>query len=317
MTAAPRVCSLLPSATEIVCALGLQDCLVGITHECDYPPAAQHLPRVTSSAIDTSSLNAGQIDSAIRSSLADQATIYHLDRDLLESLRPDVVFTQELCDVCAVGPDEVRLVVDSLSYPPDVVSLEPRTLDDVLNSIEQVGRLLGAEDRARALRASLSERLDRVARAVDACDAVRVLTMEWIDPLFVGGHWVPDMVRLAGGRDLLGRSGQPSREAEWSEVEQADPSVVIAMLCGFDRERSMQELRRASFPPAWHGLRAVHEGRVYVTDGSAHFSRPGPRLVDGVEILASILHPSAFPRDLGHSYERLAPASARPGRSSA
>jgi iron complex transport system substrate-binding protein len=299
-----RICSLLPSATEIVCALGLADRLVGVTHECDYPPEAAGKPRLTSSLIDAEGLSAREIDQGVRASLAEEATIYHLDRDLLEQLRPDLVLTQELCDVCAVGTGEVRTVIASLTRVPQVVSLEPRTLDDVLGSIITVARLTGTERRGLELSAALRSRLDAVRLAVEGQPVKRVLTLEWVDPVFVGGHWVPEMVRIAGGRDVLGRAGEPSREVSWREVARSEPEVVVALPCGFGLERSTQELDRAHLPPEWRELAAVREGRVFVVDGSSYFNRPGPRLVDGVEILAAILHPEAFERPAAGDYAR-------------
>lgn len=291
---ASRICSLLPSATEIVCALGLEDRLVGVTHECDYPAAVVDKPRVTSSVIDAGGMSGRDIDEAVRASLAEESTIYRLDRDLLEELAPDLILTQELCDVCAVSSDHVKTAVDSLSGSPRVVSLEPRTLAQVLDSILHVGRCAGALQAAIALTDSLRDRLRAVARAVAGRSPVRVLTLEWIDPPFVGGHWVPDMVALAGGEDVLGRAGAPSREVDWDEVARASPDLVVAMPCGFGLERAAEELDRAPLPAQWYRLPAVRSGAVYVVDGSSYFNRPGPRLVDGVEILASILHPDVY-----------------------
>lgn len=291
---AQRICSLLPSATEIVCALGLADRLVGVTHECDFPPGIQTKPRVTASVIDSQGLSAREIDEEVRASLAEQATIYHLDRDLIEELRPDLVLTQELCDVCAVGTSEVRAVVSSLPFQPQVVSLEPRTLNQVFDSIRRVGELAGVTDRAADLVEGLRRRLETVQHAVTDTPRTPVLTLEWLDPLFVGGHWVPEMVTLAGGWDVLGRAGEYSREVSWADVVKAQPEVVVAMPCGFDLRRSVTELRNTRFPPDWEQLRAVRDDRVFVVDGSSYFNRPGPRLVEGVEILASILHPEAF-----------------------
>jgi iron complex transport system substrate-binding protein len=302
---AQRICSLLPSATEIVYALGLGDRLVGVTHECDYPPEAREKPHLTSSAIDSHALPAADIDRAVRESLADEATIYHLDRDVLERVNPDLILTQELCEVCAVGPDIVRESVASLPVAPRVVSLEPSTLGEVLDSILLVGRLTGTLRRALAVVDGLRGRLARVSQAVEGRPRRRVLTLEWVDPIFVGGHWVPEMVELAGDDDVLGRAGKPSREVSWEEIASAGCDAVIAMPCGFGLARSVEELRRARFPAAWYDLEAVRAGEVYAVDGSAYFNRPGPRLVDGVEVLASILHPEVFADAPADSFARL------------
>lgn len=305
---AQRICSLLPSATEIVCVLGLEDRLVAVTHECDYPPAARSKPAVTSSVIPTETLSSPQIDQAVRDSLAEQATIYHLDAALLDELRPDLILTQDLCEVCAVGTNEVREVVAGLSESPRVVSLEPSSLSEVLDTILLVGRLTGTLRRAIEVVEGLQQRIAAVRAAVSSRPAVRVLTLEWLDPPFVGGHWVPEMVALAGGEDVLGRARTPSREVSWEEVASAAADVVIAMPCGFGLERSVEELRQSQLPQQWQEQPAVRSGRVYAVDGSSYFNRPGPRLVDGVEILAAILHPDAWstaPRD---SWQRVAVA---------
>jgi iron complex transport system substrate-binding protein len=290
----PRICSLLPSATEIVYALGLGEQIVAVTHECDYPSDAASKPRVTTSIINSDGLSSGEIDAAVRESLVQQATIYRLDQDLLADLEPDLVLTQELCDVCAVGFDTVRDACAALPAPPRVVSLEPTSLTEVLDSVELVGRLAGALPEAIALRAELVRRIQDVQKAVDGCDRLRVLTMEWIEPVFVGGHWVPEMVEIAGGVDVLGMAGKPSREASWEEITASDPDAIVVMPCGFGLDRSMEEYRKAELPAQWHDLRAVKSGCVFAVDGSSYFNRPGPRLVDGVEILASILHPEVF-----------------------
>lgn len=292
----PRICSLLPSATEIVYALGLGDHLVGVTHECDFPPAARSKPHVTSSVIDSQNLSSREIDTAVRESLAEVATIYHLDRDLLDRLQPDLILTQELCEVCAVGSNEVREVVRSLGAAPQVVSLEPHSLREVLDTILLVGRLTGTMRKALAVVQSLEGRIETVRTAVSALPIVPVLTLEWVDPLFVGGHWVPEMVSLAGGRDVLGRTAQPSQEISWAQVVESAPEVVVLMPCGFGLERSIEEFRNARFPAEWTKLPAVQRARVYAVDGSSYFNRPGPRLIEGVEILASILHPESFSR---------------------
>lgn len=305
----PRIVSLLPSATEIVCALGLENSLVGVTHECDFPEGVVSKPRVTSSIIESSDMTSAQIDAAVRDSLAQDATIYHLDGPMLEKLRPDLIFTQNLCDVCAVGPQEVQSVIASLSFAPQVVSLEPQTLAQVLDSICTVGALTHRTQEAAVLRDELHTRIQRVQQAVAGVSPVRVLSMEWIDPVFVGGHWVPEMIEIAGGCDVLGTAGQPSAVTRWEDVAQCMPEVVVAMLCGFDLHRSAQEMASYEFPSLWNALPAVQNGQVWTTDGSAYFSRPGPRLVDGIEILASIFHTDRFHVDRSNGYARLSTAA--------
>lgn len=294
MLSGQRICSLLPSATEIVYVLGLQDRLVAVTHECDYPLAANSKPHITSSVIDSEGLSSREIDEAVRESLASQATIYYIDGALLQKLQPDLILTQELCEVCAVGPDIVKRAASVLDYDLQMVSLEPHTLQGVLESVLHVGRLTGVEDRAVEVVDGLRFRLDRVGEALSGVSRRPVLTLEWLDPPFIGGHWVPEMVELAGGRDVLGTAGTSSREVTWAEIEATQPEVIIAMPCGFGMERSATELARAPLPDFWPRLPAVRSGEVYVVDGSSYFNRPGPRLVDGVEILASILHPEPW-----------------------
>ena len=277
---------------------------MAVTHECDHPPQASAKPRITSSVIDSAGLSAREIDQAVRDSLATEATIYHLDRALLDRLQPDLILTQELCDVCAVGSREVRTVVGTLTRTPAVVSLEPRSLDEVLGTIVKVGELTGTEQRAREVVAQLRARLEAVERAVAGRTPRRVLTLEWVDPFFVGGHWVPEMVERAGSVDVLGHAGEPSREVSWDEILAAEPEIVVAMPCGFGLERSRSELERACLSREWGRLPAVREGDVFVVDGSSYFNRPGPRLVNGVEILAGILHPEVWSRTPAGSWEQ-------------
>ena len=291
-----RICSLLPSATEIVYALGLGDQLVAVTHECDEPPAARMKPRITRSAIDPAALTGAQIDALVQEHLHDHRSLYHLDRDLLEQLNPDLILTQELCDVCAVSYAEVQRAARALYGERQILSLEPTTLDSVLDTMLVVGRATGTEGQAAAIVAGLRERIERVrARTAAIAHRPRVACLEWLDPPFAGGHWVPEMVAAAGGEDGLGQAGEPSRRLAWEEVLAARPEVAILMPCGFDVERAVVEYRRAALPPGWVGLPAVQSGRVWAVDANAYFSRPGPRVVDGLETLAAILHPELFP----------------------
>lgn len=295
MSGAARICSLLPSATEIVFALGLGDRLVGVTHECDHPPEARRLPVVTRSLVDTAGQASREIHAHVVRALHAGSSLYALDQALLARLDPDLILTQELCSVCAVAYHQVREAVRVLPGPREVLSLEPTTLDEVLATIETVAGRAGVPERGAALVAALRARLEAVrARAADL-PPPRVATLEWLDPPFAAGHWVPEMVGLAGGVDVLGHPGRPSREVGWDAVREADPDVLVLMPCGFDLGRTLVELARAP-RPGWAELRAVGAGRVYGVDGSAYFNRPGPRLVDGVEILAEILHPARFPR---------------------
>ena len=297
-----RIVSLLPSATEIVCALGLTDRLVGVTHECDFPEAVAGLPAVTRSVFDHADASSREIHDAVSASVHGGSSIYALDRDMLRELRPDVILTQELCEVCAVAYGEVCNAVRVLDSDATVVSLEPTTLANVLASIVRVGDLLDVRARAERMVAALLARIDAV-RAATARVPTRpgVLALEWIDPPFFGGHWVPDMIEAAGGRDVFGVAGERSMETTWESVADAAPDVVVVMPCGLDRARAEAELARTELPEAWWALPAVRAGRTYAVDASAFFSRPGPRLVDGVEILYEILHPDRVERRHGES----------------
>lgn len=286
-----RVASLLPSATEIVFALGLGDELVAVTHECDYPPDAADHAAVTRSLLPPG-LPSAEIDRAVRESARDAHTIYELDAERLVALAPDVVLTQSLCEVCAVPRSDVEDAVCSMPAGARVVSLDPHTMEGVLDSIMQAGDALGASDRARRLVADLRRRIDTVERAVaGAARRPRVLCCEWLDPIYCGGHWVPEQVRLAGGEDRLGREGQPSVAIEWSDVLRYGPEVLVLMPCGFDEAEASTRIDELAARPGWNDIPAVRDGRVFAVDGSAYFSRPGPRLVDGIELLTHILHP--------------------------
>jgi len=293
-----RIVSLLPSATEIVCALGLADDLVAVTHECDYPSAARAKPAITASALGQEAGSA-TIDRRVAGSVHDHRSIYTLDERLLHNLRPDLILTQELCDVCAVSYSDVQQAARILPGDTTVVSLEPMTLGDILDTITLVGRLTAREEQATALVDGLNARIARVKKvAATATTRPRVYCMEWIDPPFRAGHWIPELARLAGGEETLGREGVPSTRVAWREIAAAAPEVVVAMPCGFDTGRAERELRLVSDRPdrpEWQALPAVARGDVWVADGSAYFARPGPRMVDGLEILAYALHPDLFP----------------------
>jgi iron complex transport system substrate-binding protein len=294
---ARRIVSLLPSATEIVAALGLIDRLVGITHECDHPPAIAHLPRLTSD-LTTSATTSREIDAAVRDALSDGHGLYRLDAPELAALRPDLVLTQELCSVCAVSYPaviEAARLAGGGAEEPLVVSLEPHRLHDVLASIELVARLCHVEEAGAELLRALHHRLSAVERA---SVARRAAVVEWLDPLFAPGHWVPDQLSAAGGLSVFGAAGARSVESSWEALAEADPEVVILGLCGFDLRRTRAEWASFDPPPALRSTRAWAEGEVWALDGSAYVSRPGPRLVDGVEIMADILRGVADDRAL-------------------
>lgn len=296
-----RIVSLLPSATEIVCTLGLQDRLVGVTHECDYPEPVRRLPKVTRTLIPTAA-SSGEIDRLVRERLRAERALYSLDLPTLEHLRPDLIVTQALCDVCAVAESEVKEAACSLPGSPRVITLEPQTLGEVLACLRQVATAADVDEQhtGRVI-AGLKGRVSQVVRRSGALESrPRVALLEWLEPPFSCGHWSPELVRLAGGIEGLGREGHRSRRLDWDEVHAWRPEVVFIACCGFDVERTKRDLPGLASVPAWGDLPAVQLGRVYVCDGSQYFSRPGPRLVDSLEILANALHPEVhrLPRGL-------------------
>ncbi len=284
-----RIVSLVPSATEIVCALGLADALVGISHDCDFPPDILEKP-VLSEAIVSVTEPSRAIEGRIRGMVHSGRSVYHLAEAALARLGPDLILTQELCAVCAPSYTLVRQAAKLLDAEVKIVSLEPRGLADVLDNIALVGELTGTEPQAEALVVRLRARIEAV-RATPTASRPRVACLEWLDPVYVGGHWIPEMVDIAGGADVLGRPGAPSRMAEWDEVVAAQPEVLVLMPCGFDIARARSELGVLTARPGWRDLPAVRAGRAFLTDASSYFNRPGPRLVDGLEILAWAIHP--------------------------
>jgi iron complex transport system substrate-binding protein len=300
-----RIVSLLPSATEIVCQLGLLDSLVGVTHECDYPEGVADLPKVTRTRIPRDA-SSRQIDDIVRASLQTQPSLYWLDVELFKQLRPDLVVTQTLCEVCAVPEAEVSTAVGCLPRPPRVVDLRPTCLADLFGSIRQVAAATATERRAEEEIHTLQARIRAVA---DCCAGVasrpRVVLLEWLDPLFSCGHWNPELVWLAGGREMIGVQGQPSRKVQWQEVIDAQPEVLVVACCGLTIERTLGELPVLQSNARWQELPCMRDGRVYVADGSTYFNRPGPRLVDSLEILAHAVHPDVFPLSLDGSLARI------------
>jgi iron complex transport system substrate-binding protein len=289
-----RIASLLPSATEIAFALGLGDELVGVTHECDYPPAAQALPRLTRSLLPPG-LSSAAIDAAVSASQRDAHTIYALDAGLLAQLQPDLVLTQSLCEVCAVPRADVEAAVCSMPRAASVLSLDPSSLDDVLGDIERVGVQTGRVNEAEAVVAGLRERIDAVRRRASmAPTRPRVFCAEWLEPIFCAGHWLPEMVAIAGGEEALGRPFVDSVRIDWAPVRDYAPEVIVLMPCGFDAAGASDEARCMTMRPGWEDLPAVRHGRVFIVDANAYFARPGPRLVEGLEILARLIHPELF-----------------------
>ena len=291
-----RIVSLLPSLTEICCALGLVDELVAVTHECDYPPPVRAKPKITRSVLPPG-LRQVEIDRAVRELVRSGQPLYQLDIERLAQLRPHLILTQALCPVCAVSYEDVAQIASALPQRPEVLSVEPHTLREVLDSILLVGEHTGRRATAAAVVASLEHRIDRVRQRLEEVEREPgVVCLEWLDPPMVGGHWVPEMVKLAGGRDLLGQPGAPSFTVTWEDVLAASPEVLVLMPCGYDLAGTRAVATELSRVPGLLDTPAVANGRVYAVDASSYFSRPGPRLVTGLELLAGILHPAAFAR---------------------
>ena len=289
-----RIASLLPSATEIAHFAGAGDALVGVTHECDYPPGVENLPKLTGTSIDQHSMTSAEIDAAVGERLTDSDSIYSLDAKLLEQLEPDLVLTQGLCDVCAVSSNVVEQATAALPETPRILSMNPTTLNEVLDVTIEVGEAVGRGGEARDKVVALRERLARVEEAVAGLPRPRVGCIEWLDPPFSAGHWIPEMVRLAGGEELFAHAGEPSERLSWEEIFGAAPEVLVLMPCGFDAARAAGEARALPGMPGWEDLPAVKNGQVWVVDANSYYSRPAPRLVEGVEILARILHLEVF-----------------------
>jgi iron complex transport system substrate-binding protein len=290
-----RIWSLLPSATEILFALGLGDEITGVTHECDYPPEANAKPRVTFSHVDSYRLS-GEIDRQVTERFRAGQQLYGIDEDQLRENPPDLIVTQDLCPVCAVSPSDFAGHMEAAGCRAEVVTLNPKRLADVLDDVRRVGEATGRVNEAEKLQAALFARVQQVRAAVDAAaERPRILCLEWLDPPMPAGHWVPDMVQSASGDDCeIVAPGEPARKVAWDELLGLDPDVVALMPCGFGASRAAAEGLTLWENETWRRLRAARNGTVYAVDANAYFSRPGPRLVDGIEILANILHPTAF-----------------------
>jgi iron complex transport system substrate-binding protein len=286
-----RIVSLLPAATELVCELGLLEQLVGVSHACDFPCAIADLPRVTTALIPDGAASRS-IDELVRARSATRRPLYSLNSALLCALKPDLIVTQSLCDVCAVSDADVVNAVSRLASPSKVLDLEPHGLEGVLQQLPAIAAAAGVLERADAAVARLRKRIEAVERRVDRCrDRPRLVFLEWLDPPFSAGHWTPELVRTAGGIERIGREGERSRSITWEEVAQAEPEVIVIACCGLAIARTMADLPALARSTAFMQLAAVQADQVFVMDGNAYFNRPGPRLVDGLEQLAEILHP--------------------------
>ncbi len=292
-----RIVSFLPAATEICYALGLGGELVGVSPECDYPSAVKEVPVVSRALVDSDGKTSAETSQGVGEALAEGGALYEVDREKLEEAAPDVILTQGLCEVCAPSVADVRAIATRLTKKPRVVSLDPHTLKDVLENIEAVGKACGSPVAARSVVEDLRERIERVAfLTARVHERPKTACIEWLEPLFMAGHWVPELVEFAGGIDAVAKRGERSRRIEPKDLVLAAPEVAVLMPCGFHLERTRAEAPALTTKPWWKDLPAARANRVWLADGSAYFSRPGPRIVDGLEILAHILHPEIFSR---------------------
>ena len=298
-----RICSLLPSATEVIALLGLSHELVGISHECDYPPSVKSVPIMVEPMIPPHGLASADIDRQVSQLVASGQRLYRLKGHLLRQAQPDLILSQDLCHVCAVTPDQLHEALCSLPHQPAVLTLNPRTVHDVIDDVVRIGDAAGRSAEGHCLAAQSRDRLDAIQTRVQGLSQrPRVVCIEWLSPLYVAGHWVPEMVQLAGGQDVLAQPGNPSRVVTWDEVLSEAPDVLIVMPCGFSVERTQAELFQIMQQPGQWRLSPALAEHTYLVDASSYFSRPGPRLIDGIELLAAILHPS----DHGHIQESMA-----------
>ena len=290
-----RIVSLVPSATEMLFALGLGDDVVGVTHECDYPPQARDLPKVTRDVLPPG-LSAAEIDAAVKERTLAGESIYELDAEALHELEPDLIVTQTLCAVCAVSYDDVRAIAEEIDTQPMVISLDPHTVGEVLGDARTLAQATDTKDAAVDLVQEASARIDRIRLLTRGARRPRVVALEWLDPPFAAGHWTPQLIEYAGGEDLLGFAGENSEERSWEEIAASQPDIVIVMPCGFDAEIAHREAEMHR-----DQLATLGAGEVVAVDAAAYFSRPGPRLIDGLELLAHILHPELVPEAPGRA----------------
>ncbi len=293
-----RIVSLLPSATEIVYALGFGDSLVGVSHECDYPPDATRRPKIIEPVFDTTQLGSDRIDALVVEYLKRGESLYKIKTDELKKAEPDLIITQELCDVCAIGAGDVLAAVNQLAKPVNVLSLNPHSLKDVEDDIRSVAKAIGRSEKAESVIAELEAKAEGVRELTKDTQRPRVFCVEWLKPIMNAGHWVPEMVECAGGVEGLANTGQPSTYIDWDSVVSYDPEVVVLMPCGFVTRKAMVQARHFFDLPNVKRLTAVRNGRVFATDGHNYFSRSGPRLFDGIKILAQMIHPELFTEPL-------------------
>jgi iron complex transport system substrate-binding protein len=309
-----RICTLLPSATEICFALGLGDSVRGVTHECDYPAEAREKRVVVNSRLPHTA-DSAEIDRLVAEYTERGESIYRVDAEALREIDPNLIITQDLCHVCAASPDDLAAALSTLPRTPKILSLNPHTISDVVDDIRSIGVATGTQEPAKKLVENVRRRIADIQWAVRpfSDERPRVACLEWLDPFYLGGHWVPEMIALAGGQDPLARVGEPSFRMEWEKIFAAQPEVILITPCGYGLERAADEFLRMRLPIGWDDLPAVKQGRVFASDSNSYFSRPGPRLADGVAILARAIHPELdipVPKDSLRNVSRAARVSA-------
>lgn len=304
-----RIVSFLPSATEIACALGLADSIVGITHECDYPPEIKSKPVVVRNVLPIETMTQGEIDRAVAERMREGKSLYQIDEQLLRELAPDVIMTQNLCQVCAPSGNEVSQVLKALPKAPQILWLTPQSLSEIFDNVRELGAATNRSEEAEALVNDCYSRLERLKdRVSKAATRPRVFCMEWLDPVFASGHWVPELVKIAGGIDELGRERGESVRVTWDEITAWAPEVLVIMPCGFDLQHTMKQVwsvfgRQSTSP--FFDLPAVRNNRVYAVDANSFFARPGPRVVEGAELLAQLIHPELFETTHSDSFQQI------------
>ncbi len=290
-----RICSFLPSITEIVYELGLGDSLTGVTHECDYPPEAVDKKRVIMSFIEPEKLTSREIDDVVAKNARDGKSTYLVKKEALIEANPDIILTQELCEVCAVSGNQVQEAVQVLGRTPEIIALEPKTLAGILETINIIGEATGTQARAKEITDRLGSRIEKIQLKLgNERDRPRVFCLEWLDPPYVAGHWVPEMVETAGGDCGIGKPGEPSFKVTWDDIVEFAPHMLFIMPCGYNIEKTFKELDKVSSNEGWFALPATNRGEIYLFDANSYFSRPGPRVVDGLEILAKTIHPESM-----------------------
>lgn len=305
----PRIVSLLPSSTEIVCTLGLESALVGISHECDYPASIRHLPVCTAPKFDPH-VSSREIDQSVKLLLKDGLSVYEVNTELLDTLQPDFIITQSQCELCAVSFNDVQQAVcQMIRSQPVIINLEPNELADIFTDIQRVADALSVSDRGQAFIEDGQQRITYLQSKINNNKLIninkRILTIEWLEPFMNAGNWIPEMIHLAGGINCMGQSGEHSHYIHWDEIVAADPDCIVVMPCGFSVDRALQEIHLLTSQPGYSQLRAVQTHQVYVTDGNSYFNRPSPRIVDGIEMLAEIFHPGFFPARYADTYVQL------------